>query len=362
MRKKKKTETSKAKQYWDILFMRENIILYSNYKLWSGQFNTSTINLHWTPVHEAHREREGNRKPKSPSQAWSLPSVSTKSRSLNDSGIPVSFVNVTHINRHFCPGQGRKGPRSDTTATASSQSGRGRGEWRTKEEEGLLMLQAHLVAQGQADTRYMGWLAHGGRAQNSSSQVCLHLNLSSAAIQACSWACHLMPLRLSFPVCEMVEHPWNKWLSHGDLDGWLPMVKDWKLLDWKRQSSFMPTVCHLCTIIIQDDGNNVWHCSASEACSLHKIPSGDTMGTQMQSLCFQQHGELLTQHMIPKNWIPRGATDLSLGPTPQLRQCSRALSGGLPQPPSPPASVTLWKPRISVSFPLSSSLWASVFS
>lgn len=40
-------------------------------------------------------------------------------------------------------------------------------------------------------------------------------------------------------------------------------MKEWKTFGLKRQSSFMPTVCHLCLIIIQHNVNSVWHWSVS---------------------------------------------------------------------------------------------------
>ena len=71
-----------------------------------------------------------------------------------------------------------------------------------------------------------------------------------------------MSLGLSFPICEMAGLEqmliqWGPWQVTVDSERW-------KMFGLKRQSSFMPTVCHFCIIIIQHDGNSVCHWSVSE--------------------------------------------------------------------------------------------------
>lgn len=52
---------------------------------------TTPTNTYWTLTRKAQMDREGNWKLKLLTQAWSLPSTSIESRSLNYSGIPCEF-------------------------------------------------------------------------------------------------------------------------------------------------------------------------------------------------------------------------------------------------------------------------------
>lgn len=77
-----------------------------------------------------------------PQQAWN-PEVEMTRAS------PVALIKATHTNRHFWDVQGRRGHRSNTTTITNPQSGRGRGGWKTQEEERkALTRQLHPSAAG----------------------------------------------------------------------------------------------------------------------------------------------------------------------------------------------------------------------
>lgn len=124
------------------------------------------------------------------------------------------------------------------------------------------------------------------------------------------------------------------------------MVKEWKTFGLKRRSSFMPTACPLCLIIIQHDVNSAWHWSVSERLASFKTPQARTPWTCRFRVCissstvscpcsFSYHKTNILEPASAISWL----CHLHAQPC----HCYRALSGGLLQPLCSP----LWFSRSS---------------
>ena len=142
------------------------------------------------------------------------------------------------------------------------------------------------------------------------------------------------------------------------------MVKEWKTFGLKRRSSFMPTACPLCLIIIQHDVNSVWHWSVSERLASFKTPQARTPRTRRFRVCisnstvscpcsFSYHKTNILEPASAISWL----CHLHAQPC----HCYRALSGGLLQPLSSCLCDSL-ETRFCQFYPKKLTPWVSMFS